>query len=95
MKNLTLDDSSIKSTNFLQSNLSGAYIGNCNLSKTIYNICNLSYANFSGTKLKGIDFSNSEIDEITCYLEDLKGAIMNEIQALEFLKIIGIKIKGN
>ena len=37
--------------------------------------------------------SSSTIDGITIYQEDLKGCIMNDYQALDFIKLLGIRIK--
>ena len=43
-------------------------------------------------KLKDIDFSKSIISGIAVYLNDLKGAIINEMQAIELTGLLGVKI---
>ena len=43
--------------------------------------------------LKGIDFSDSKIEGIAVSLEDIRGAIINEFQAIDLLYLIGVKIK--
>ena len=44
------------------------------------------------TKLDNIDFSSSIISGIVVYVEDLKGAIINEMQAIELVGLLGVKI---
>ena len=55
--------------------------------------CDFSYCNLSYTSLNGIDFSTCNITGITLFPNDIKGAILNDIQALEFIKLLGIVIK--
>ena len=40
-----------------------------------------------------IDFSDSKIEGIAVSLEDIKGAIINQFQAIDLLYLIGVKIK--
>ena len=55
--------------------------------------CNLNKSELVRTKLKGIDFSTCELNGITVNISDLNGAIVNEFQALELSKLLGLKIK--
>jgi len=43
--------------------------------------------------LKGIDLSNSIIEGIVVSLGEIKGAIISELQAVDLLFLIGVKIK--
>ena len=43
--------------------------------------------------MKDVDLSSSFIDGITISLEDIKGAIINEYQAINLIGLIGVKIK--
>ena len=62
--------------------------------KNIYfNNANLRQAQFFKTSLKNIDLSNSQIEGIAISLEDIKGAIIDQIQAIDLLYLIGVKIK--
>lgn len=63
------------------------------LNKVEYDECDLRQSQFFKTKLKGIDFSNSIIEAIVVSIEDLKGVIVNSLQALELTKLLEIKIK--
>ena len=55
--------------------------------------CDLNKSELVRTKLKGIDFSTCEFNGITVNISDLNGAIVNEFQALELSKLLGLKIK--
>jgi uncharacterized protein YjbI with pentapeptide repeats len=55
--------------------------------------CEMSGVGFTGTSLNKIDLSSSRFDKITVDLENLKGAIVNEEQALGFLSLLGLEIK--
>ena len=48
---------------------------------------------FFKTKLNGIDFSDSVIEGIIISLEDIKGAIINQLQSIDLIGLIGVKIK--
>jgi hypothetical protein len=43
--------------------------------------------------LKGIDLSDSIIEGIAISIEDIKGATINQFQALDLLYLIGVKVK--
>ena len=55
--------------------------------------CDFNKSELVRTKLKGIDFSTCEFNGITVNISDLNGAIVNEFQALELSKLLGLKIK--
>ncbi len=61
---------------------------------TFYNI-DLTQSQFLKTKLNNIDFSKCTISGIVTYIEDLKGAIINEMQAVELIGLLGVKISDN
>ena len=48
---------------------------------------------FYRTSLKDIDLSDSNIAGISVQLEDIKGAIINEFQAVDLLYLLGVKLK--
>ena len=43
--------------------------------------------------LKDIDLSNSNIEGIAVSIEDIKGAIINQFQAIDLMYLLGVKIK--
>ena len=54
---------------------------------------NLTNSQLFKTKLKEVDFTSCNIEGITVGLEDVKGMIVNDMQALELSKLLGIIIK--
>ena len=59
----------------------------------IFENVNFCGSNFSNTSLDCIDFSTCNIQGITVYPNDLKGVILTDYQALEFIRLLGIQIK--
>jgi len=53
----------------------------------------LVQAQFFRTKLKSVDLSTCEINGIVTSLQDIEGAIVNNFQAIELSKLMGIVIK--
>jgi hypothetical protein len=47
----------------------------------------------SKTSLKNIDLSDSIIEGMAVSIDDIKGAIINQFQAIDLLYLIGVKIK--
>lgn len=56
-------------------------------------IVDLTQAQFFKTSLRDIDLSNSLIGGIAISLEDIKGATISELQAVDLISLIGVKIK--
>ena len=93
IKNSILDNSNISNTTFIETTLKFSSITNVKLKSVTFDKCDLSSSDLANTKLYDIDLSNSTIDAITIYADDIKGCILNEYQALEFVKLLGIKIR--
>ena len=53
----------------------------------------LTKIQFYRTSLKNIDLSDANISGISVPLEDIKGAIINEFQAIDLLYLLGVKLK--
>ena len=53
----------------------------------------LTKSQFYKTSLKNIDLSESNIAGISVTLEDIKGAIINQFQAIDLLYLLGVKVK--
>lgn len=63
------------------------------IKKLIFKNADLTQVQFLKTSLKGIDLSNSIISGIIIAIEDIRGATINELQALDLVGLIGVKIK--
>lgn len=89
--------------NFSNTNLEEVIFENCNLSSSSFSECKvkniyfetseLIQAQFFRTKLKSIDLSTCEINGIVTSLQDIEGVIVNNFQAIELSKLMGIIIK--
>lgn len=55
--------------------------------------CELTEADFSHTPLKGIDLRTNRIAGIQLNIADLRGAIVNPMQAMELLPMLGVVIE--
>ena len=60
---------------------------------------NFQYSNLIGiqlyrTNLSGIDFTTCDITGIVVMPQDLKGVIVDEYQAMELSKLLGIVVKS-
>ena len=65
-----------------------------NILKNIYfEKADLTQAMISKTSLKNIDLSDSIIEGIAVSIDDIKGAVINQFQAIDLLYLIGVKIK--
>lgn len=73
--------------------LRNAYFEEDILKNVFFDKADLIQAQIFKTSMKDIDLSNSFIDGITISLEDIKGAIINEYQAINLIGLIGVKIK--
>lgn len=87
--------SKLKDCAFTQSDFSFSSFVHCDWMHSSFDYCNLDDSEWLNTPLKGIDFSTSSISNILVSNDLLKGVIVNERQALEFVRILGIVIKGD
>ena len=89
---LILGGSNMKDVIFDECHMDQAGLSVCRMSNVQFQNCEMQRIEFSGTKLKGIDLSTCIIDGINVRLEDVKGLSLSPIQAIEFSKMLGIKV---
>lgn len=53
----------------------------------------LTQAQFFKTSLKGVDLSDNLIEGIAISTDDIKGATISELQAIDLINLLGVKIK--
>ena len=63
------------------------------MKNTYFDNSDLTRAQFFKTSLKGIDLSNNKIEGIAITIEDIKGAIIDQLQAVDLLYLLGVKLK--
>ena len=74
-------------------NLSSSSFSECKVKNIYFETSELIQAQFFRTKLKSIDLSTCEINGIVTSLQDIEGVIVNNFQAIELSKLMGIIIK--
>ena len=57
-----------------------------------FNNCNLKQSVFTNSPLKDIDLSTSNIESIYLLIDYIKGAIVNQEQAIALARLLEIKI---
>ena len=63
------------------------------MKNTYFDNSDLTRAQFFKTSLKGIDLSNNKIEGIAITIEDIKGAIIDQLQAVDLLYLLGVELK--
>ncbi len=86
-------NSNLKKTKIEGTNLSNSNMSETKLKNIILNENNLRQAQLFKTNLNKIDFRTCDIEGITVDIGDLKGMIVNEFQAINLAKLLGIVIK--
>lgn len=78
-----------------KSDLSDSLFNECSFKQVEFKDSTFNRASFFKTVLRGIDFTQCEINGITVSdsFWELKGAIVNEFQAVELSRLLGIVVK--
>ena len=92
-KYINLSLASIEKVLFEETTLRHCYFQENKLKNVYFKKVDLSQAQFFKTSLKDVDLSNSNIEEIVISIEDIKGATIDQMQALDLLYLLGVKIK--
>ena len=85
MENMLFENSILRNSSFQENRLKNI----------IFKKADLTQAQFFKTSLKEIDFSDSIIEGIAVSIEDIRGAIIDQYQALDLLYLLGVKIKDS
>lgn len=89
------DNTKFENTSFEDSDLSDSAFTKCRLKNFLLSKSKLSFTNFFLTSLNGVDFSESEIDNLifSDNKTELKGAIVNPMQAADLALLLGVVIR--
>ena len=82
MENVLFENIVLRNSNFQENNLKNVY----------FKKVDLTQAQIFKTSLKNIDLSESIIEGIAVSIEDIRGASINQFQAVDLLYLIGVKI---
>ena len=83
----------MKKVEFYETKLDYFVLSQCKVDKIKFEDSSLMASTLVGTKLCGIDFRTSIIEGIIVKVEDIKGMIVNEWQALDLAKLLELDIK--
>ena len=83
MPGVRFEDSPLTGTDFRKSDLTGVAFVRCDLSNT----------DFTGATLAGADLRGCQIDGMRAGPDELRGAIVDEVQALALVRAMGITVE--
>lgn len=72
--------------------LTGADFRTADLTEAVFIHCDLSHADFTGARLAGADLRGCQIEGMHAGANELRGAIVDEVQALALVRGMGITI---
>ena len=88
-----LSMASIENVLWKESQMRNSYFQETKIRNIGFEQVDLTQAQFFKTSLKGIDVSTCKIEGIAISLEDIKGAIVDGLQAMDLLYLLGVKVK--
>lgn len=93
---LNFSESAIEMCEFIDTNLQESYFQSVKIKKGLKFIrCELNEADFLDTKLNHVDFSRSYFDSLRISVDQMKGCIINPLQASVLIRLIGVKISDD
>ena len=93
MRYAQLNDGKARSCEFRASHLGESDLRGTDLEGAIFTNVMLQRADLSRAKLRGADLSGAEIEGIAVQAEDLRGAIVSVVQAVDLSRLLGLIIK--
>lgn len=90
---INLAMSKIRTARFENCDFRNGSFNDSKLMPAAFDNCQLIEADFSHTSLKGIDLRTSRLSGIQLNLPDLRGAIVNSLQAMELIPLLGVSIQ--
>ncbi len=92
-KYINLSLATLEKVVFENTILKNSYFQENKLKEVYFKKADLTQAQFFKTSLKNIDISEAIIEGIAISIEDIKGATVDQMQALDLLYLIGVKVK--
>lgn len=77
---------------FNNCDMQNSFLDSVRFKDVTFKTTDLCFSEIIHTSLKNIDWSDSKISGIKIDIRDLRGLIVNELQALELVSLLGIKI---
>lgn len=80
-------------TEFKSCDMNSASMDKCRVKQLAFSDCNLSGTNFCHTPLKSVDLRTNEISGMIFVGGELEGAIVDTVQAIGLVKLLGVEVK--
>lgn len=93
LKYINLASTNIENTKFFNSNIEYSTFNEVKFSKALFDNVVLDNMRCYNTYFKDIDLSNCSIININIDLKCLKGAIINTVQVLDLVNLLGVIVK--
>ncbi len=84
---------SIENILFQDMQMRNFYFQETKMKKIYFEKVDLGGAQFFKTSLYGVDLSSCNIEKIAISIEDIKGATIEQFQAIDLLYLLGVKVK--
>ena len=73
--------------------MKNSYFQETKIKNLSFEKANLEQTQFFKTSLKEVDLSTCQIEGIAILPEDIKGAIVDQLQAMDLMYLLGVKVK--
>lgn len=90
---LNLSLASMEHVLFQEMEMRNCYFQETKIKNIYFEKVDLSRTQFFKTSLYGVDLSSSNIEKIAISIEDIKGATIEQFQAIDLLYLLGVKVK--
>ena len=90
---INLSNVRIENVLFENVQMRNCYFQETKMKNVYFENTDLTQAQFFKTSLKGIDLSNCQIEQIAITIEDIRGATIDQFQAIDLLYLLGVKVK--
>lgn len=94
MRYANFSGTEIKNCTFDKTQCTDSYFERMKVKKWVLKDCDLSKGRIFSCHWEGTDLSSTALSDISIDANSLKGTILNEIQALAVVKLLGVEIKG-
>ena len=91
---LNLSGSRLRQVRFEECDLTEAAFNDCRFDGVAFDGCTLRSTEFSHTSLRGIDLRQSQLGDLRLNVDDLRGAVVAPMQALDLLPLLGVVVRS-
>ena len=90
---LNLSGSRLRQVQFEECDLTEAAFNDCSFDGVAFGGSTLRSTEFSHTSLRGVDLRQSQLSDLRLNIDDLRGAVVAPMQALDLLPLLGVVVR--